>query len=649
MELKDKIIEAKEKLGDRAAQIIAEELNIDKWDSKTLKGCCPFHEEDTPSFIWNPKANNFHCFGTCGRNYDIIDVYMSKNMSYMEAVKKLFDESQIEFEQSFAKGINKDSYFNNYKFPDDETNTDISIAESYLSKRGISKETMDYVGIKQDFDGNIAFQHKDVDGRLLCTKYRPARKLRDGEDKAFWQKGKSTCPVLYGIDKIDITKPLLITEGHIDMLSCIESGFTNTVSIPHGANDVNWIEFNWEWLENFDTIIIWSDNDTAGKKMIQEVVPRLGEFRCKIVKPTIEVEDAVARFYSQHNRDIRKTDANNVLIACGKQEVLNTIHNAEEIEDAEIKDLMTFKYCSIQDREKFSTGLVALDKVISGHLLSCLTLYTGYTGAGKTTTINQIALKSFLEQGEKVFVFSGEMGGDKLMSWLLDSIAGANHMIEWDNGNSAPKGYSVTKEAVKAMQDYYFGNIQYYDKKGVITAQALFDKMEYCRRKYGIKHYFIDNLMCLMTKGSDDDKWESQIEFIIKLTHFVESKNVGVHLVAHPRKPSAQAVQSIYDIAGVSELANACHRAFWIKKIDDSDEGYNSEILVLKDRETGMAGKSAKLFYDHKTRRLYSNDEELHEVCKWEQNTNIIYPEKIKQKLVCNITHQERKESEPKW
>ena len=63
----------------------------------------------------------------------------------------------------------------------------------------------------------------------------------------------------------------------------------------------------------------------------------------------------------------------------------------------------------------------------------------------KTTTINQIALKSFLEQNEKVFVFSGEMGGDKLMSWLLDSVAGANHMIEWDNGDFQPKGYSGNK------------------------------------------------------------------------------------------------------------------------------------------------------------------------------------------------------------
>ena len=35
-------------------------------------------------------------------------------------------------------------------------------------------------------------------------------------------KDSNTCPVLYGVDKIDITMPLLIVEGHIDRLACIE-------------------------------------------------------------------------------------------------------------------------------------------------------------------------------------------------------------------------------------------------------------------------------------------------------------------------------------------------------------------------------------------------------------------------------------------
>ena len=68
---REKIEEAKEKLGDRNAEIIAEILQLEKWDEKSKKALCPFHEEDTPSFVYNPKSHSFHCFG-CQKNFDIM-------------------------------------------------------------------------------------------------------------------------------------------------------------------------------------------------------------------------------------------------------------------------------------------------------------------------------------------------------------------------------------------------------------------------------------------------------------------------------------------------------------------------------------------------------------------------------------------------
>ena len=50
------IDKAKQKLGDKMAFIIADELDIKDFDEKNLKGLCPFHQENTPSFIWNPKT-----------------------------------------------------------------------------------------------------------------------------------------------------------------------------------------------------------------------------------------------------------------------------------------------------------------------------------------------------------------------------------------------------------------------------------------------------------------------------------------------------------------------------------------------------------------------------------------------------------------
>ena len=63
---KEKIIKAKEKLGVQNAEIIREILQIENYDTRNMKGICPFHSENTPSFIFNPKNYSFHCFG-CGK------------------------------------------------------------------------------------------------------------------------------------------------------------------------------------------------------------------------------------------------------------------------------------------------------------------------------------------------------------------------------------------------------------------------------------------------------------------------------------------------------------------------------------------------------------------------------------------------------
>ena len=91
------IDKAKQKLGDEMSFVIADELDIKDFDEKNLKGLCPFHQENTPSFIWNPKTLAYHCFGACGRNYDIIDAFMYKGLTYAQAVQKLFDLADIKY------------------------------------------------------------------------------------------------------------------------------------------------------------------------------------------------------------------------------------------------------------------------------------------------------------------------------------------------------------------------------------------------------------------------------------------------------------------------------------------------------------------------------------------------------------------------
>ena len=53
------------------------------------KGCCPFHQEKTPSFIVNPDSNTFHCFG-CGVGGNVFKfVMMIENLDFPSAVQTL--------------------------------------------------------------------------------------------------------------------------------------------------------------------------------------------------------------------------------------------------------------------------------------------------------------------------------------------------------------------------------------------------------------------------------------------------------------------------------------------------------------------------------------------------------------------------------
>lgn len=75
---------------------VAAKLNISlthKYNS--IVGCCPFHNEKTPSFKINKAWNRYHCFG-CGADGDSVKLVMEKRgCTYPEAIEWLADMYNI--------------------------------------------------------------------------------------------------------------------------------------------------------------------------------------------------------------------------------------------------------------------------------------------------------------------------------------------------------------------------------------------------------------------------------------------------------------------------------------------------------------------------------------------------------------------------
>ena len=240
--------------------------------------CC---ETSTHSFVLENFVLTGNCFG-CGKVVDVLDAYVESGKTYMEAVQSLFEEAEIPY--AFGElGVRTKPQ---YRYPREEPINDKKNVYAYLAKRHITQKVVDGADVREDDRGNIVFNYYDTNDVLCLVKYRPSHKIdkSKGEIKNWCQKDADTTPLLFNMNRVNVDAPLLICEGEIDCLAAIEAGWSNAVSVPFGANNYAWIEENFEWLEQFDSIIICADNDDAGTKMQKECVFRLGSWRTKFIE-----------------------------------------------------------------------------------------------------------------------------------------------------------------------------------------------------------------------------------------------------------------------------------------------------------------------------------------------------------------------------
>lgn len=368
---KKTIERAKGKLGDKNALLIAQILGVEQFDTRNLKGLCPFHAEDTPSFIYNKKNYSMHCFG-CGKTVDVLEAYMSVGHTFLEAVQFLFNQANIRY--NFGEQGVKTRRAYRYPKPDKTDNKDQ--VYKYLAKRKISPRTVDYLDIQQDKNGNCVFNFYDTNDVLTMVKYRPSHRIDKSkkEVKTWCQTGADTTPLLFNMNRVNTTSPLLITEGELDCAAAIESGYSNAVSVPLGAHNYHWMEENWDWLEQFDSVILCADNDEAGNAMRKEVATRLGTWRTRFVEIPMDVDGHPIK------------DLNELLYYGGKEMVMDVILNAKETPVDSVIDFADIQAIDLSEMDGIKTGFPELDKALYKLFYGTLTIVTGINGCVSADT-----------------------------------------------------------------------------------------------------------------------------------------------------------------------------------------------------------------------------------------------------------------------
>jgi len=121
-------------------EVISNYLELKK-SGANFKACCPFHSENTPSFVISPSKQIYHCFG-CGVGGDSIKfVQEYLKLDFAEAVEKIAfdfnftleytDEKEKKDYQSLFESINS---FYEQNLKDEKL--------EYLLNRGLTKDSI---------------------------------------------------------------------------------------------------------------------------------------------------------------------------------------------------------------------------------------------------------------------------------------------------------------------------------------------------------------------------------------------------------------------------------------------------------------------------------------------------------------------------
>jgi len=448
-----------------------------------------------------------------------------------------------------------------YKLPGEEAEPVNSKIKDYLQKRGISAITVDRFDVGYLGD-SMVFQYKK-NKKLVNHKYRSLT------EKKFW-KEKDCMSVLWNQDNIKPDK-LIITEGEIDAMSLAEYGI-NAVSLPSGANDLTWIENDWDYLEAFKTIYLVFDNDAAGQKAVSDVVNRLGIWKCK-------------------NVILPYKDANECLVKkVTKGEIAECFKKAITYDLSELKTCINFtdEIIDYKNNPSKLMGVTAshyeLTKIIQGWRNEEVSIWTGQNSSGKSTFLSQEILH-LIEEGKKVCVGSFEMPPRKYLWWLLKQYNQTDFMND---------------DIVEKSLDELSLQLYVVDILGVIKKDKLLEIMEFAFRKYGVDVFVIDSLMKVDLSSNSNEVLGEQKKFVSGLKDFASEYKSHIHLVAHPRKSNSDDDQvGKTDVAGSGDITNLADNVFVLHRFSDeikqvrlkqSKKDYDAMLIVKKNREHGTTG-----------------------------------------------------------
>jgi len=455
-----------------------------------------------------------------------------------------------------------------------------------LQSRGISERTCEL--FKTYKDGEILRHYYfDSTGKVVGAKVRT-------KDKDFRCEGEVNS--LFGMQnfrhKTAKEQRLIITEGEMDAMSVYECLPWPVVSIPNGAAAAKKaIKNNYEWINHYDKIVLFFDNDEAGQKAANDAAS---------VLPPSKTFIGFLDDYKDASEALQAGDTEAV------RQVLNFNHKQYQpdgIVDARtLLELVTTPTPPADHDYPFQ----GLNKLLHGIQYGSLVTITAGSGIGKSSFLREICAH-LLDKGERCGYLALEESNRRTALGLMSVIA----------GKSLHLGEQQRSELTEIFDDTIAKwNLHLFDGFGSYDPDHIYNRIEYMAAGLDTKVIFLDHLSILLS-GLEGDERRMIDTTMTKLRSLVERTGIALFLVCHTTTPpNGQSheeggrvqLRSLRGSRSIGQLSDAV-----IALERDQQSGSERDVTtvrVLKNRYSGEVGVACQLAYDLNTCRFNEHEAE---------------------------------------
>ena len=466
-------------------------------------------------------------------------------------------------------------------------------------ERGITKTVAEHYGVRVDYDSNreiTAYHypyHKDNELVAYKTRKLPKQFSTVGDFKDVWPFGCQS----FGMGG----KRLVITEGEFDAMSVAQASLDHynkiypAISVASASNLKSLLQAR-EWIRSFEEVVLFFDNDSAGKKAIKDAANIIGIDKVKVVSTTAK-------------------DPCELYAASGAAGVLRVIWDAQPFSPAGIvvgHDPVWEQYLARRSTESvaYPACLTGINDKTKGMRFGEITLFTSGTGSGKSTVIKEIVLDLLDKTDDKIGMISLEESvGDTAEKFIQMKLQ--RNLQEYD----------VSLEEQEEASRAVFGTEQLVllDHQGSVGDESLIDKIEYMALM-GCKYLILDHITIAVSEGAEGYTGNEAIDKVMSdLLKLTKKHNIWLGVISHLRKVQGGGstfeqgkLPSMDDIKGSGSIKQISFDIIgFARDMANEDEEIRNTInfIVLKSRFTGKTGPAGHAKYNHDTTRLRYHDE----------------------------------------